>query len=483
MEQLAPEILSSIALYLWEDSEESLAPFATLSRQWQPYIEAQTFRRLFLNLTRLSEAISQNYLTPARLSYFRYLRCEFVFSRHETDSTNPDDPDDETVFVNTVTQLFTLLSKTPPCKDPLVYLCLEIPVPGVFGSSEQYASDYGDPVDYPFVTQGQVRTSYLNFPPGYAEELPELPMVYKMSTSLISRSVVFSPGSICLMASKMPRLRKVNWELSDAEKLDTALRIQQRNGKSLKLSTNVSPWLIVLLIGLANTLQRLPMSIEMFHLTYVRELPSNHSFQPPSIIPPDSQQDPLSEALCKFTQRIGLKDFTFSGSVDHTIFWPSSESSDEEPYWPSLKSIDIYPHEVLPSGEWLTMQRPGSRLPPSIMIHLAAVIPGEGLERRFRDYPVYSLMDPFFRSMGKCAARMPKVEYCSISFSDAWLSNLHFCTEFPEIPCLLLAGKPESEVSKETLDIWRETVKVHNKDFRLAFNADDPFSLKYFSKE
>ncbi|RSM02864.1 hypothetical protein CEP52_007765 [Fusarium oligoseptatum] len=265
------------------------------------------------------------------------------------------------------------------------------------------------------------------------------------------------------MASKMPRLRKVNWELCDAEKLDTALRIHQRN-------------------GLATTLQRLPLSLEMFHLTYVRELPSNHSFQPPSIIPPGSQQDPLSEALCKFTQRIGLKDFTFSGSVDHTIFWPS-ESSDEEPYWPSLKSIDVYPHEVLPSGEWLTMQRPGSRLPPSIMIHLAADIPGEGLERRFRDHPVYSLMDPFFRSMGKCAARMPKVEYCAISFSDAWLSNLHFCTEFPEIPCLLLAGKPEPEVSEETLDIWRETVKVHNKDFRLGFNVDDPFSLKYFSRE
>ncbi|EEU34274.1 uncharacterized protein NECHADRAFT_85576 [Fusarium vanettenii 77-13-4] len=454
MEQLAPEILSSIALCLWEDSEESLAPFATLSRQWQPYIEAQTFRRLFLNPTRLSEAISQSILTPTRLSCLRYLRCEFIFPAHETDSTNPDDADDEIVFVKIVTQLFSLLSKTPPCKDPLVYLCLEIPVPGVFGSSEQYASDYGEPVDYPFVAQGQVRTSYLDFPPGYEEELPELPMVYKMSTNLISRSVVFSPRSICLIASKMPRLRKVNWELSDAEKLDT---------------------------GLAGTLKRLPMSIEMFHLTYVRELPNNHSFQPPSIIPPDSQQDPLSEALCEFTQRIGLKDFTFSGSVDHTIFWPSSESSDEQPYWPSLKSIDVYPHEVLPSGEWLTMQRPGSRLPPSVMIHLAADIPGEGLERRFRDYPVYSLMDPFFRNMGKCVARMPKVEYCSISFSDAWLSNLHFCTEFPEIPCLVLAGKPEPEVGKETSDIWREAVKVHNKDFRLHFNADDPFSLKHFS--
>ncbi|WAO94727.1 Hypothetical protein NCS54_01232400 [Fusarium falciforme] len=285
-----------------------------------------------------------------------------------------------------------------------------------------------------------------------------------MSTSLISRSVVFSPQSICLMASKMPKLRKVTWELSDAEKLETAVRIQQRN-------------------GLASTLKRLPTSLEMFHLTYVRELPSNHSFQPPSIIPPDSQQDPLSEALCKFTQRIGLKDFTFSGSVDHTIFWPSSESSDEQPYWPSLKSIDVYPHEVLPSGEWLTMQRPGSRLPPSVMIHLAADIPGEGLERRFRDYPVYSLMDPFFCNMGKCVARMPRVEYCSISFSDAWLSNLHFCTEFPEIPCLVLAGKPEPEVSKETSDIWREAVKVHNNDFRLQFNADDPFSLNHFSVE
>lgn len=232
MEQLAPEILSSIALCLWEDSEESLAPFATLSRQWQPYIEAQTFRRLFLNPARLSEAISQNLLTPTRLSYLRYLRCEFIFPAHETDSTYPGDPDDEAVFIKTVNQLFNILSKTPPCKDPLVHLCLEIPVPGVFGSSEQYASDYGEPVDYPFVAQGQVQTSYLDFPPGYDVELPELPMVYKMSTSLISRSVVFSPQSICLMASKMPKLRRVTWELSDAEKLETAVRIQQRNGKS-----------------------------------------------------------------------------------------------------------------------------------------------------------------------------------------------------------------------------------------------------------
>lgn len=240
MEQLAPEILSSVALCLWEDSEESLAPFATLSRQWQPYIEAQTFRRLFLNPARLSEAISQNYLTPTRLSYIRYLRCEFIFPAHETDSANPDDPDDDAVFLKIFNQLFTILSKTPLCNDALVYICLEIPVPGVFGSSEQYASDYGEPVDYPFVAQGQVRTSYLDFPSGYEAGLPELPMVYKMSTNLISRSVVFSPRSICLIASKMPKLRKVNWELSDAEKLDTATRIQQRNGKPIQLPLEVS---------------------------------------------------------------------------------------------------------------------------------------------------------------------------------------------------------------------------------------------------
>ncbi|KAJ3532059.1 hypothetical protein NM208_g8483 [Fusarium decemcellulare] len=460
MESLPPEIISNIVPYLIEEkkprgepqivSSIPFPPLATISRRWQPHIEAFTFQHLILTSRRLSSA--EEMLTPTRLSYIRHLQCDFLFPAYETVSTNNEDWDDHAVFLKTITQLFGLLERIPVIQSPVVDLFLKIPVPWKF----ELFSGYPD--EWPL---------YLDFPLGWEERLPELPMIDNFKVERESHWLLFAPRSICLLASKMTKLRAADLYLSDSEKRDESLRIQLRN-------------------DLADTLDKLPISLEMFALRYHRMLPRDHRFEPSSILPPGTQQDILSQALHRFTQRSGLKDFVFSGSVDPTIFWPSPQSSDTLPHWPTLKSFSVYLNGILPSGEWVMKLRPGRSVPVARRDNThPSDIPGDIETCRFRDYPIYTIANDFFVAAARCAARMPKVEYCSVSLPDAWLTNLNFSThyefddQFSDDPCLTLTGHSEPELSQDTYEAWREAIDTHNQTHRLNFSADDIFALRH----
>ncbi|KAF4460793.1 hypothetical protein FALBO_12418 [Fusarium albosuccineum] len=475
MESLPPEIISNIVPYLIEEkkprgepqivSSIPFPPLATISRQWQPHVEAFTFQHLILTSRRLPSA--EEILTPTRLSYIRHVQCDFLFPAYETVSTNNEDWDAHAVFLKTITQLFGLLERIPVTQSPVVDLYLKIPVPRKFGLFSGYPDEWEEPQDYFDVMTGTHWPLYWDLPLGFDDSLPELPMTDNFKTERYSHWLLFAPRSICLLASKMTRLRAADLYLSDNEKRDDSLRIQLRN-------------------DLADILDKLPISLEMFTLRYHRMSPRDHRFQPSSILPPNTQQDILSQALHRFTQRIGLKDFVFSGSVDSTIFWPLSHSSDTLPHWPTLKSFSVYLNGTLPSGEWTMKLRPGRSVPVATRDNIhSSDIPGDIEACRFRDYPIYTIANGFFVAAARCAARMPKVEYCSVSLPDAWLTNLNFSThyefddQFSDDPCLTLTGHSEPELSQDTYEAWREAIDTHNQTHRLNFAADDLFALRH----
>ncbi|KAM0563112.1 hypothetical protein ACHAPJ_001962 [Fusarium lateritium] len=257
------------------------------------------------------------------------------------------------------------------------------------------------------------------------------------------------------MASKMPRLREVELRLSDNEKVDPWARIQQRN-------------------GLAHSLGDLPASIQLFFLDFLRDIPIDHDFIPPTIIPQD-EEDCLSQALRQFSQREGLKDFHFQGSIESTIFWPPEGSSATETlHWPSLKSFVVHPHSVLPSGKWLAIA-PDTTVPEGTIVNSSGV-PGEDIHRQYRDFPHYPLMNDFFSAAARCVARMPKAEFCSVMFHDAWLTSLDFCTEFPEDPCLKVTGRSDPVLDKKMLSLWQELAEARGIAFRLQIMEDEDYN-------
>lgn len=163
---------------------------------------------------------------------------------------------------------------------------------------------------------------------------------------------------------------------------------------------------------------------------------------------PTPGEDILSRELCRFSQREGLKDFTFWGSVEPTIFWPTDSDSDtaETLHWPTLKSFVIYPQKRLPSGKPLVYEI------------------SEQVRRYGRIYPHSALVNEFFRAAARCVAHMPKVEYCSVDICDSWSTSLSFSTLFPEDPCIKIGGK--AEIEEKTLEQWQKATETHNLKFK-----------------
>jgi hypothetical protein len=242
MDKLPVELLSRIIKHVTDEcvysvnqgdwrSANSMATYSVLNRQWQLLVEPITFKQLTLTTSCLASSITKEILTPDRLSYLRSLVVEFIFPAREGPYASIDEGgDDQTVFNRTVKDLFHLLERVPPCEHPWLLLRLQVPMP-----REYLVITFGDytlSAENGLVARGELPISYLELSPDLEDELPELPAVLHLTTGNESHSRVFSPRSICLLASKMTRLKRVDLELSDRQKLDLDRRIQQRGGKS-----------------------------------------------------------------------------------------------------------------------------------------------------------------------------------------------------------------------------------------------------------
>ncbi|KAF4337496.1 hypothetical protein FBEOM_8594 [Fusarium beomiforme] len=239
--------------------------------------------------------------------------------------------------------------------------------------------------------------------------------------------------------------------LEEEPLLDLAIRIPwkpfQAPGFLSQLKDHVQDNFANIQSKLAQSLAGLPSSIDNFSLDFssARTSPKEE----PMYAAPN--EDLLSRELHRFSQRVGLKDFSYQGSIESTIFWPSESDTAEDPYWPSLKSFVLEPHDVSPSGKRLVVHKP----------YRSA---NNAMDWR-RMYPDDEVMNEFYLAAARCAARMPKVEYLSVDLEDSWFTTMGFCTQFPEEPCLTFSGGGGPKIYEETVEEWRKTAGVLNVEF------------------
>ncbi|KAM5380784.1 hypothetical protein ACJZ2D_003308 [Fusarium nematophilum] len=455
MDRLPPEIVSNIVDILSQDmhmvcldKEISprtwLAPYASISRQWRNFVEARTWRHLSLNPATLATAEANDYFTPARLATLRFVSFNFVFPAHDLAvSTDPEDYDDQLFFNRMLGKLFGLVSRIPLREEPSVGLEIYVATPRIYqkpGATEIDALKEWDDVD-----RGRIRTTYLELSPDWDTSLPEIPQVVFFRAFVSSRSLVFAPCSINLLASKMTRLTSVHWLLSDEEKVDADMRIDQRT-------------------RFAQTLDRLPKSITNFNLRYRRGAPRNQAYDPPSIVPPGEPGDMLSRAFYHFTKRDGLRDFAIVASVDSTILW--LREPDDNPHWPTLRLFHVGLRDTLPTGGWLYERDPeGTFGPPSDDedYHPDNDVPGEEYDRSFPSRYNQAVLDEFGLAAARRASHMPGLEELFVSDDRGDLSMcILFIPDEAEPHCLEFGARPRlPEPSEEVLDAWREAIRVH----------------------
>ncbi|KAF5537614.1 atp-dependent dna helicase [Fusarium mexicanum] len=356
-------------------------------------------------------------------------------------------------------QLLSLLAQAPRREIPLIDLILSI------SSPTEHCIPWDSYVESEEnqVLLGKVRKKYLELSEGWDIGIHALSEISYFKISLDSRALLFAPATINLMASRMARLRKVEWTLDDAEKLDPNIRIAQRT-------------------AFARTLTSLPSSIEEFRLEYIREPPRDRTFRPASILPPDARGDILSQELRQLSQRLGLREFLVQASVDTTILWPSSQDMECKPTWPTLELLRVEINDVLPSGEWVEIRDPedsNDELAEDTDEdeRLEIEVPGEERGRRFN--PIFNPVhfDQFALAVARAASQMPKIEEMYLAYQGYAPMSIGFVTrdcftwERKRKPHLEFCGDTASIMhpSTETMEAWRGTKAQHNLEWNVHF--------------
>ncbi|KAL3601944.1 hypothetical protein FPOAC2_06233 [Fusarium poae] len=398
----------------------SLASYASVSRQWRDIVESITFRHLILNSMRLDDAQRENYLTPLRLSYIRYIWFDFEFPAHNlTASTIPEeDYDDHLVFTKTVRQLLEVLSRIPPREAPVVGLEIFITPPKKF-ALRLLRNETKRSRERTEVLFGNVIPFYVELFKDWDAGIAQIPAVSYFRVEPGSQSILFSPSSINRIASKMPRLSKVEWWLTDEENIDSTAEMSQRTMFS-------------------RTLEIIPTSVQSFALSYLRQPPRSSVDRRNSTVPLSAQEDILSLSFYSFTQRIGLDDFYLLARVDSTILLPQNPKHDAT--WPSIRLYHLELKEHLPSGECIAQLQHGKG--------------GYAYDQK--------IMDRFAIAAASCATKMPRIEELNIIHHGRTQIGICFNSRSEDEPCLEFVGQPDiPEASEETLSIWKKAVKTH----------------------
>jgi hypothetical protein len=349
----------------------ALAPYATVSRAWQQRVEATTFEYITLTPARLASPLAAQALTPDRVRRFvRSVRVEVLLPPYDEQARGrlEDEADrarNDGVFTDVMRMVFRLLAVATATESeeddgykahagvdaeyrPKIRLSLSARCTSDTEDLEArkyrrsvYATRPND------LFERRYESSYLDLRPAAgksvqdeAKALPELHCIQQFHVQASAGPDVryFAPRALCLVASRMSGLERMQWQLCDNEKRDVALRRKLR-------------------ADFAHALQTLPSSLRHFDLLYDRRPQLDHSFQTPSILDETDHDnnDKLSLALHQLTQR--LATFELMADVGPEILWPLQAN---DSLWPTMCHYYIDPGPIAPSGKWRFQLLPDS---------------------------------------------------------------------------------------------------------------------------
>ncbi len=473
MARLPSEILAHIVSYLaaegnTHDSDDStdnsdclaLAPYAAVSRGWQQRIEAVTFAHIILTPARLASPLAAQALTPDRVRFVRSIRLHVLLPPYDEQARarREDDADraaNDGVFIDVVRRLLALLADDDVDHCPKIRLSLTAScvsdTEDIDARRSQW-SRYGMDVD---IFEARYESSYLDLRlAAEAEALPQLHCInhfhvsptqsYGRLYALAGRH--FAPQAVCLMASRMLGLERVYWSLSDNEKRDIALRKRLR-------------------ADFAHALQTLPSSLRRFDLDYSRAIPLDHSFQTPSILDYDDDNDKLSLALYKLSQR--LASFTLIADIGPEAIWPVEHTQDDESLWPRMQDYFIIPGAIAPSGRWLYLLSDSNDLDDDGRDTLSDDVdplaaPGDETQRYLRDDPDPDVVRALLLATAQAVRRMPALRYLSLALRgvDRGLLEVEYSAEAGKAE-LTVYSLPLLQLDEDVVRLWSEAAEEY----------------------
>jgi hypothetical protein len=244
-----PELCSLIISHLI--TSESVAVYATVSREWRSAVERHSFSTLHLNQSRLADFA--RIVTGPRCHAVRRLRFDIVLNAYSTElrgcfETREEQERNNEVFTEAIQTLFSHLSTWHP-QDVIengIELSLKAYSPSDPSRMEKEALRERLPrarhrIDGRDLLALRFTSSYLRLVTtetnsSQEELLPVVSIITKLKieeSGYIGARVLryFWPASAFLIASKLPRLFDIDFNLWDTEKKDIALRMRARDGR------------------------------------------------------------------------------------------------------------------------------------------------------------------------------------------------------------------------------------------------------------
>ncbi|KAK6216416.1 hypothetical protein LQW54_003620 [Pestalotiopsis sp. IQ-011] len=283
-----------------------------------------------------------------------------------------------------------------------------------------------------------------------SHKIPLLPAIseFLCGNELYSRKL--SPKTCCDIAAQMLNVHTLDWNLSDNERSDLALRIQRRQDFALGL-------------------QRIPSSVRHFTLYHGPRAPDTHTWDPHRLESGNQDSpDPLSVALRSLSQR--LYSLTIdNATVSPEVFWPVSPSSsplpgpDKAGGFPHLEKVTVRLNEVTPAGEWFFT---GHHPPASEEVgdsDDSDIIIKPDSHSWFRCKLDQKVADPYFLAAARAAQHMPRLK----EFFLEWMATplpcgLEYKISNHEGPraVLTLWGSPPVEPSLELAEAWEKVTET-----------------------
>jgi hypothetical protein len=287
-------------------------------------------------------------------------------------------------------------------------------------------------------------------------ELPNLPRITQLVITAAQPRYV-APSAVTLLASKLPGLEYIQWELSDNERRYPSLRSKLRAEFTRGLASLRTP------------------NIQRFELEYMHETPGNEAFGNANLLG-ESKSDLFSSRLREYLQAGNLVNINLKGPIclGPDFFLPEGDAEGVSVNWPQLKTLDVEISHVRPDGGWYLKRDPtfefdsdeegsdeeslpdddddvlsessldseiafgGSqdsfsgedeRQPQEYDLDRAERRSGDKPCRHFRSFPTPEL-EQLFRAAACAARRMPQLQRFHVEFSAVFFNYDYFSFDF-----------------------------------------------------
>ncbi|KAJ5747190.1 uncharacterized protein N7511_008886 [Penicillium nucicola] len=446
-----------------EQDKVRLAPYATVSRQWQAVVESHTFSTIRLETLKRLHDLAQVAHNERRRHYIQFIDLVVDLAPYDIEAryefeTDEDKRNNNANFTKTIQLLFKILSSwslNESQERPGIFLSIEAHSPSDLRRNSPDKIERvsaASLIRRPDLINRRFQESYLKLD----KEILNGPQITVVGTLAVYGHCTAGPSyrpiepvSTAMIASKISRLHDVILRLSDNHEQHPSLRERNR----LDFAAGFHHW---------------PSTIRALDLSFDYGIPDNHV----AILPQgglEGNLDPLqinSRVFSSRLTRITLSKIT----IGKELFLSQVVDAETEPLWPNLISFELNYAIASPSGEWLFQRHPGDRRlldsdneadegGASRPAHLE-IIEACDYDTHFRYKPIPKFFNEFYIAAARAAMRMPKLGLMHLETGE-WPGRHYFKYEVRDVAKATWADIFCFQPNDKVLDLWQQVALQH----------------------